>query len=390
MMITLFQSWGCSQDIDIHFESNSKYPIYAWGGLEDSEKRYLELKEAGINHIISWFDDIGYVKNALDYGEKAGVKLIVGCPELRTQMISTVEELRHYPALSGYFLKDEPNSSDFERLAEQVETVQKLDSINPAYINLFPTYASRNQLGSRYYRDYVENFVETVKTKIISFDHYPITNRGMRGSWFKNLEIISHVARKEDLPFWAFALTVAHEPYPLVEMEHLRLQVYSNLVYGASALQYFTYWTPSPGQRNFREGPIKADGSRSIVYESVKNMNRELQEIAPIFQNSRVISVGHLGKDIPDGTRRYEPCSPVVSISSDNKGAIISTLRGEDYTVLAIVNGSYKEGIAIKISFDKSKQIYFMGKRNLGKPLDGETHVSDLPPGDIVIYSWSN
>ena len=52
-----------------------------------------------------------------------------------------------------------------------------------------------------------------------------------------------------------YALSVAYGDHPVATSGQLRLQVYSDLAYGAQAIQYFTYWTPPffpPGRSGCR------------------------------------------------------------------------------------------------------------------------------------------
>ena len=66
----------------------------------------------------------------------------------------------------------------------------------------------------------------------------------LKERWYETLETTSALARELDIPMYAFALVTAHrhyrgQDYPVPTMEHLRLQQYSNLAYGAQALQCF-------------------------------------------------------------------------------------------------------------------------------------------------------
>src|SRR5437868_3488260 len=80
-----------------------------------------------------------------------------------------------------------------------------------------------------------------------------------------------------------FALTVAHGPYPIPTIEQLRVQVFSDLAYGAQGIQYFTYWTSKSDTWNFHEAPIDVSGKRTAVYDRVKQMNAEIRALSPVF-----------------------------------------------------------------------------------------------------------
>ena len=234
-------------------------PILAWYSIppeQTSLARYLELKESGITHNLSFFNDAESMSGALDTAWKAGIKMIVYCPELKTATEKTVKRFMNHPAVAGYMLRDEPNRSDFPELAEWAKKIRKTDDNHFCYLNLFPNYATEEQLGTKTYQEHVDLFVREVPVQFISFDHYPVLGDSLRANWYENLEIISEAARKAGKPFWAFALSVAHGKYPVPTIAQLRLQVFSDLAYGAQGIQYFTYWTPFDTTWNFNNGPL--------------------------------------------------------------------------------------------------------------------------------------
>ncbi|MBN1293375.1 MAG: beta-galactosidase, partial [Candidatus Latescibacteria bacterium] len=258
-------------------------PIHAWIGPpaeQTSYARYKELADAGFTHSFSGFPDADAMQKALDVAKAAGIQLFVHIPELKSDPEGTVKRFKDHPALAGYHLRDEPNAKDFPELAAWVQRIRAVDDDHFCYINLFPNYASAEQLGNPSYREHVELFVKTVPVQVLSFDHYPVMTKGLRPEWSENLEIISEAARKAGKPFWAFALAVAHDPYPIPSIDHLRLQVYSNLAYGAQGIQYFTYWTPKSTRWNFHEGPIDFNGKRTVVYDRVKKVNEEIRNLS--------------------------------------------------------------------------------------------------------------
>ena len=73
-----------------------------------------------------------------------------------------VRDYAAYPALLGYHIVDEPNSSAFPALAEIREIFSELDPAHESYINLFPNYASLEMLGNPSYYDHLEQFIRVV------------------------------------------------------------------------------------------------------------------------------------------------------------------------------------------------------------------------------------
>mgnify|MGYP000962574459 FL=1 len=210
----------------------------------------------------------------------------------------------------------------------------------------------------------------------------------LRSDWYENLEIIAAAAKGAGTPFWAFALAVAHDPYPVATVEGLRLQVFSNLAYGAQAIQYFTYWTPVSSQWNFHRAPIAADGTRTEVYDRVRQVNRELQNLAPVFMTAEVVEVAHAGEAAPRGTRRYQPALPVVALDTGGKGAVVSRLRGERQDYLAVVNRELRESLELKIRFDDPVSVHVLNSEGKSVPVEGGAFGEAVAPGDIRVFQW--
>lgn len=366
------------------------FPILAWAGPPQDQttvQRYRELAECGFTHNFSSFSSADQVARALDVAGEAGVKLLISCPEVQSAPESTAKRFKGHRALGGYYLRDEPPATLFPELAAWARRIQAEDSEHPCYINLFPNYATAEQLGAPTYQAHVDRFVAEVPVPFISFDHYPVVGNSLRGEWYQNLEIISAAARKADKPFWGFALSVAHGAYPVATVPHLRVQAFSNLAYGAQGLQYFTYWTLASTEWNFHEGPILPDGKRGVVYDRVKQVNAEVQGMRGVFVGAKVESVGHTGQP-PAGTRAYEPSSPVKSLETAGEGAVVSRLRKGDQHFLVVINRDINKPMKLNVAFDGGVQR--VAKDGSSQPIGDSRYAGDVEPGDVVVFAWPN
>ena len=89
-------------------------PILAWYGIpahEATVERFEELRDAGFTLNFRSFPSADAVAKGLDAAEKAGIKLIIGCPELEKEPEKTVRRFMNHSALAGYFLRDEPGAT---------------------------------------------------------------------------------------------------------------------------------------------------------------------------------------------------------------------------------------------------------------------------------------
>ncbi|MDR2139368.1 MAG: hypothetical protein LBP50_07460 [Tannerella sp.] len=384
-------------------KAEGEIPIVAWVGVPEAEttlERFLELKESGININYSGYSGIEALEKALDVAQQAGVKVMASCPELKTEPEKTVKRIMHHPALSGYHLRDEPSATDFPELGAWTKRIQAVDAKHYCYINLFPNYAALHQLGmdtrSQYgkgsYAEYVNEFLKEVPVPFISFDHYPVVEENgvllLRPQWYRNLEEIAAASRKTGLPFWAFALSVAHASYPAPSVGEIKLQMYSNLAYGAQALQYFTYWNPTGDPvYDFNHAPIGLDGKRTDVYDRIQAVNRELQNVAGVFLGAKVVSTGHTGKRIPEGTRRLEKLpEPVRALETGDGGAIVSVLEKGKRRFLVIVNRDCVHPMKLTVVTDHSVKKVL--KDGTLVPANAYTPTCEVDPGDAAIFAW--
>lgn len=370
--------------------AQEEIPILAWYSIpaEDATlERYQELKDAGFNLTFSHTTSFNDAKKALDLAAAVGIKSIFTCSDLEKNPEATVNKIKNHPGLAGYFLRDEPACRDFPTLGKWAKRVRSADDTHYCYLNLFPNYAPDEVLGDTYKR-YVQRFIEEVNIQVLSFDFYPIVDNQLRERWYDNLEVIAEESRKSGKPFWAFALATAHDSYPIPNAAHLKLQMYSNLAYGAQYLQYFTYWNPDTTHWNFYEAPITLEKKRSQVYDRIREVNKELQNRAFVFMGAKVLSVQHTGSSIPVGTKKLTSLPTQVStLDTKEKGAVVSLLEKGDYQYLVIVNRSFLEPMDLQITFKNNVELV----RKDGTIVETTKYGPrfQLDPGEAEIFRWN-
>ena len=367
-------------------------PIIAWIGVPQAQstlERYQELSASGITLSYYPFTDANAVQAALDLAQKAGVKLIISCPELTRSPEATVQRFMNHPALAGYFLRDEPKKNDFPELGSLAKKINNIDGKHFCYVNLLPNYAAPNQYGASSYEDYLNDYLQAVPVQLISFDHYPIVGLNkptLRNNWYSNLETVSSASQRSGKPFWAFALTVAFDPYPVATLGALRLQVYSDLAYGAQGIEYFTYWTvTNGGVNNFHNAPIARDGSKTNLYGEIKQVNSEIKSLSGVFLGAKVISVAHTGRTIPPGTKPLTQLpSSIASLKTDGVGAVVSVLKNNNSSYLVIVNRDFINPMTLTIKCNSGVSRIMKD----GSSVSQNQNVNSIKvePGDLIIY----
>jgi len=392
--------------------STEEIPILAWYGVkEHTIERYRELKECGIDYNLTYvgIKNIEELAHIMNTSKEAGIKIIIHCPELYDKPEMVAKRFKDHPTIVGYHLKDEPSRNDFSNLGKFVQRIKAVDNQHFSYINLFPNYASSEQLRTSTYREYVQLFLQEVPIQILSFDHYPIRLndsgvRSLNSEWYENLEIISDEASKAGIPFWAFALTTAHKPYPIPTLADLRLQVYSNLAYGAQGIQYFTYWTPSINEGfDFHDGPIENNTKQKTpTWYTVQQMNREIKALSSVFLGAKVIKVEHIATDasgkngaLPKSTTRFDFAKRPLEASiiktfaiPSNTNALVSFLKNGNRCYMVIVNRNLDGGDNVTFTITGGSGLQLIKKDGKAVPASSENSTQTVTPGDALIYGW--
>ena len=373
-------------------ESKGHIPILGWYSIppeEATSARYLEMKEAGFDISFSFLGSPQDVQKSLDAAHQAGMKIVISCPELKNETEKIVKRFMDHPALAGYFLRDEPAVDAFADLGNWAKRVNAIDPKHFCYVNLFPNYATPLQLGTANYRDYVNKFAKEVPLHFLSFDSYPLTSaEGVYEKWHQNLEIFSDEAKKVNMPFWGFAQSVLfdnkHEDPTLATM---RVQMFTNLAYGAQGLQYFTYWTPVSSAEDFRGGPITLEGKRSTVYDNIKTLNQEIKSLAGVFYGAKIKSIQFIGNTIPVGTKRMSVLpAPIRVFATEGKTALVSIMENGGKQFIVIVNTDYRKKMSLTLSGDPSLKRVL--KDGAIVPASVYASTIDVEPGDVVIYTY--
>lgn len=373
----------------ITLQTFADIPIIAYAGVKAEEStiaRFQEFREAGFDVSISNFHDLptSVFLRALDNAQLCNVKLMALSGMLWEEPEKTIHAIKHHPALFGYFIYDEPMPYQVEDMKHRYQLMNKADSSKPFYLNLIPYYDDPllQKFGIDHYNNYVKK-VTDLGVPQICFDYYPITTSGIRPKWYLNLELIRKESIRTNRTFWAFALSTPHADYPKPTLAMLRLQMYTNLAYGAKGLLYFTYWTPNRSRDfYFHDGPIGIDGKRTKAYNIVRQMNAELRPMLPFFDKAQVTHVAHLGL-IPEGAVRL--AIPPLNITSlkiyGRRGALISLLKSEGHEYMAVVNKDYRK--SLKLHIEGKSGVVRIDKKMQSHSLQNNYTISG---GDILLF----
>ena len=368
----------------------AEIPILGFIGAYSADHRledYRAMRDAGFDVSVDGYDSIGEITLSLNRARQVGIKLMVAGRQIMDFPAETAEAIRNHPALFGYMLGDEPRMADFDTYRHRYHAIRAADSTHLCYQNLFPYYGDEllETIGAASYEEYLRKFSE-IPLPQISFDFYPIWDYDIRPTWYYTLEAVRRESLRTGVPFWAFVLSTPHVGYPQPTLEMLRLQIYSNLAYGAQAIQYFTFRTPPPDDTyDYHNGPITLEGQKTETYNIVRDMNRELHEVIPFFDGCTVERVGHL-LEVPLGTERFNGAPRGLRRLKvvGTRGAVVSVLRQGDKRYLAVVNKDFETDLRVDIAFFSPRRPLW--PKAFAKAPAASSQLLTLSGGNLLIF----
>lgn len=332
VLVAMMMAIGCAATA----KQNAEFPFMAWDYVDD-EQTIRDMAECGVNMIA--FVPV----KMLDACRKYGIKAIVYDASITSKrwndpydadaackaLPGLIKKVNDHPAVFGYHLRDEPDRTQFPALARASQKVRELAPGKWPYINMTPG------MGDDYV-NFLENYVETCKPPILSYDNYPIGEGGgfSYGFW-ANIADIRKVASKHNIPFWTIVLTSAHWGYREPTAADLRLQIFGSLVYGARGVSFYKFCSrelpilEAPDLGNFRMGPLDEFGERTRTWHDLRNIIRQVQNLAPYLLKMRCDDVYHIGGSVPDRNHGPDATSLVQSVSS-GEGWVIGEFTHED------------------------------------------------------------
>lgn len=406
-----------------YYHPTGKYfPIYAWGSVDFEgskgdeaptflHEQYKELWECGftITQGTAWpgvdkaflFDgnEVNGVKVNLHEG--TDLKMICKAGLDRYEDIkSNVTASKGSDRLGGWFIMDEPHRHQFPEMTKKVNWIREFDTEHLLYGNLLNISTSMPAIGFTSYDEYVHTFLHDVGTGFISYDYYPVRQYDdskeiyIEPDFFQNLEIVSKLAKYYHTSFWAFAHSVASNcgkagvSYPTPEEDHMRVQIFGNLAYGAQGVQYFTYKCPNPyGGYSYYDAPIDVENKKTPVWYMVQNINRDIHALTWVFLGAEFLRAGHTNAETPVGcTRLTKEMLPegITAVTSDGPGVCVSMLKNGKNLFMMVLNGDIHKTQKVTIS----KEIGVKRVKMDGTTEDDAagTKEYELTPGHFVLY----
>jgi len=341
---------------------------------ENLDARYAEIAEANFTFVIglAGAQNPRPVEEQLKLCEKYDLKALIhidGQP---------IDQLPDGPACWGYSIVDEPSASRFPELRKAVDSIRQSRPGKLSYINLFPNYASPDQLGTRDYDEHVAQFMNVVRPDVLSMDHYPIfkPDADGRDNYCLNLEVMRRESLAAGIPFWNFFNTMPYGPHTDPTEAQLRWQIFTSLAYGAKGVMYFCYWTPRGDEFPKGGAILTADGRRTRHYDEAKRINAGLKKLGPTLMKLTSASVHRVkpSNATPDALTG----SPLRKISEGDY--LVGVFRHADGRRAVLLNNyhfAYSAWPTLEFDVDASKVVEVSSKTGREEPVRDDS--PDMP-----------
>jgi hypothetical protein len=330
-----------------------------------SETVAKQMVEGGFN--VVWCNE-----KDLDLLQKHGLRGMLHDPLLTPGTVETAEgrakldalvgRVKGHPAMYSYFVTDEPSAAQFAGLGKLFAHLKDRDAAHLAYVNLFPTYATNEQLGTKgdretAYREYLRQFIDTVKPALISWDNYQFYVGPKDGKeYFLNLAMVHKASQDANVPFLNIVQAASWAPdvrVPTADEE--RYLVYTTLAYGARGISYYVY--QAAGHKG---GIANADGTPTPIYPVLKTLNHEFVAIAKELTPLRSLAVYHTAIKEP-GCEAVPADGAFQAAGGDAKRGLMLGYFGAEggaASAAVVVNLDYKAGATATVSGPGALEVF--------------------------------
>jgi hypothetical protein len=336
--------------------------------------------DAGLDYLVGFVneeyldkcDEYGLGMIALSYNG-ASMYMDVSQEGKQTWMSITEEAYKAHPALWGDEIIDEPINTEFSDISDIVDCYYANVPGRIPYVNLFPMYASSEQLGNLpeiplaakvllfntdysdksidKYKRHISDYINTINTDYISTDIYPYRLTSTKKSpstydgWLRNLDILAEACREAGRDLWVIIQAFGYTPETATggerysdSVEQMRQQAYASLAFGAKNINYACFYT---GWGDAASHMLDDSGNKTPTYYAVQKTNSELKRFADIYGDYKYTSTFMLNSEIVAGQKygylatENEACKPVIE---SNNGLLVGTFEKDGGKAYVITN----------------------------------------------------
>jgi hypothetical protein len=254
---------------------------------ELTKYRHQEMKDAGFNIV-------NYYGHSIDRSIQENKRIHDICAELDMKFLANVwapDDATRIQLIKEYFgnsdtyvgehYVDEPGLDKFTDIGRFVDLYNSELPDKEVYINLFPEYANTATQLKGSYEDYINSYLQKIKTKSLSYDFYSLNtnNEFIKTQFYSNLDHVRTKTLARRMPFWVITQGSKCPGTRYPNEYEQRWSVWANIALGSKGIAYFCYWTPNGGAYDDTPSLIDINGNRTEMYDWVKRINADINTI---------------------------------------------------------------------------------------------------------------
>jgi len=339
---------------DVRLENPADKPrleIAAWvyGATSlDKEEQFAEIKDCGFNQVIMQRSgDAELFHNHCKWLAKYELKALWHDPNYHisdevtpegAEALIKIDEnsYAHCDITWGHMLRDEPNAALFDALAVAYDCYDAQTDDKIPYINLFPSYANEQQLGTPTYEEHLKQFFDKVDPQLYtSVDIYPLNiASSINSDYFYNLDVFATECRTRGIPFGVYIQSVSFNKNKRTpDEQEMRWQAYCALSFGAQDIEYFTYCTPISTAEDFKDALVDLNNEKTERWYGAQSVNRALHLMSDAFMqydNLGAFTVNPTSAGFMKFSNQYKDFDAIADVSvSDNRPVLIGAFASD-------------------------------------------------------------
>ena len=361
---------------------------------ELTKARYQEMKDAGINLTV-------YFGHTIDRSISEQMRLLEVCEDIGLKFIGTISGGGTVPSLDvipeikqtlatsdayvGDYVSDEPGAPEFDQIGAYVDEFHNQMPNKDVYVNLFPCYANpATQLKSADYEEHIDQYIEKVDTKALSYDYYGLNGNGtVSSSYYTNLDLVRSKTLDVRKPFWVITQAGQVGASRMPNEVEERWSVWSTIAGGSKGISYFCYWTPSGGSFDASPYMIDLEGNKTDMYYYVQRINADINTIGkkllPCHADGLIASTTRyypLFDNSGAGRTKYGPVQHVSAVSNNVAVGCFRDARrsenGDNYKGYKVLVTPHQPNVDIttRLTLDTSVTTITVTQNNVSKVID--------------------
>lgn len=424
--VAMLSSFGCRSASDIPDYAKQDFVTFGfWSPYELTQESFTLYKQSGLNtlfftnhSVTQWTsDNLHYLgsnatQKSLELCRKTGLNAILnygdwyrtraegepfsGTPFSDYNLYGDYKDI-----IVGMHIADEPNLEKIDEYGLDTLTADFQSVYDVPYmVNLFPDYASMEQIGTQGYRHYVQTYADKVvsdfeENRLLSVDFYPFQRTIFHPSWLFCYNEIAKIAKATGSKRNYYIQTsVGSEFQYTLSAEEIAIQLNVAMAFGADWFGFFCYETPRTYQADGAYEPkyqycmLNPDGTPSPLYYAVQGELARVGAFSDVYlaydwvKTVPVLKTGGftnqafrmLGKTDFTGTALNQ----VTSTGDTVVGCFDSAEYGEAFMLVNYGKPSEQTVSTVEMEFSKGKYVAVYG-------IEDEPQIMKLKQGKLSV-----